>query len=348
MEPDLAPGDLANRGVGLYYSAPVLPLLLALAFPFLLVQVLWLKLTGRLPRRWPFAFAVGVAVVRFLVSRILRPLLAGEKLNLPAPGLRGRLGRETTRLSGRLAGRDAEWLTPAGSSTRRCILYLHGGAFVTGSIGTHRRLMANLARAADARVVGLDYRLAPEHRFPAGLDDCVAAYQALLDAGEDPKHLAIAGDSAGGGLTASTLLALKQRGLPLPAAAWLLSPAVDLGPDEFQPHADAKWDYLAPLLDHLEDLVGAYLGPGADRQAHLASPLRGDLSGLPPLLVHVGEYEVLLHQVREFAAKARAAGVPVTLVEGPQMVHVYPAFAGFIPEANEALAQAGAFFKQHL
>jgi acetyl esterase/lipase len=328
----------------------VLPLLLLLllAFPFLLLQVLWLKLTGRLPRRWPFAFAIGVAMVRFLISRVTRPLLAGEKLVLPVPPLRGPLARATTRQAVKLAGRDAEWLSPLGSSTRRCILYLHGGAFVTGSIGTHRRLMANLAQAADARVVGLDYRLAPEHRFPAGLDDCVAAWQALLDAGEDPRHLAIAGDSAGGGLAASTLLALKQRGLPLPAAAWLLSPAVDLGPDEFKPHDDAKWDYLAPLLEHLEGLVAAYLGPGADRQAHLASPLRGDLSGLPPLLLHVGEFEVLLAQVRDFAAKARAAGVPVTLVEGPQMVHVYPAFAGYLPEANEAFVQAGAFFKRHL
>ncbi len=326
----------------------MLPLRLALAFPFLLLRVLWLKLTGRLPARWPFAFAVAVFVVRFLIARITRPLLAGEKLDLPAPALRGRLGRETKRLAAKLAGRDAEWLTPHGSDTRRCILYLHGGAFVTGSIGTHRRLMANLARAADARVVGLDYRLAPEHRFPAGLEDCVAAYQALLDAGEDPKHLAIAGDSAGGGLTASTLLALKQRGLPLPAAAWLLSPAVDLGADEFKPHDDSKWDYLAPLLDHLEGLVGVYLGPDADRQHPLASPLRGDLTGLPPLLLHVGEYEVLLHQTRDFAARATAAGVPVTLVEGPQMVHVYPAFAGLVPEATEALAQAGAFFKRHL
>ena len=166
---------------------------------------------------------------------------------------------ETSLRPTTLAGRDAEWLVPHGQGPKRCILYLHGGAFVTGSIGTHRRLMANLARAADARVVGLDYRLAPQHRFPAGLDDCVAAYQALLDAGEDPKHLAIAGDSAGGGLTASTLLALKQRGLPLPAAAWLLSPAVDLGADEFKPHHDSKWDYLAPLLDHLED-VAAFAG----------------------------------------------------------------------------------------
>jgi acetyl esterase/lipase len=326
----------------------VLPLLLALALPFLVLRVLWLKLLGRLPARWPFAFAVGVFVVRFLITRVTRPLLAGKKLMLPSPPLRGRLGRETARSPVKLAGRDAEWLAPQGTASKRCILYLHGGAFVTGSIGTHRRLMANLARAADARVVGLDYRLAPEHRFPAGLEDCVAAYRALLDAGEDPKHLAIAGDSAGGGLTASTLLALKQRGIPLPAAAWLLSPAVDLGPEEFTPHAESHWDYLAPLLAHLEDLVGAYLGPGADRQHHLASPLRGDLAGLPPLLLHVGEYEVLLHQVRDFAAKARAAGVPVTLVEGPQMVHVYPAFAGFLPEATEALAQAGAFFKQHL
>jgi acetyl esterase/lipase len=323
------------------------PLLLVLAFPFLVCTVLWLRLIRKLPSGWPLPFAIGVFLVRFLITRIIGPLLAGEKLNLPSPGLYGQLRRETSRTSVTLAGRDAEWLVPRGPAPKRCILYLHGGAFVTGSIGTHRRLMARLARAAHARVVGLDYRLAPQHPFPAGLDDCVAAYEALLAAGEDPKHLAIAGDSAGGGLTASTLLALKQRGLPLPAAAWLLSPAVDLASDRFAPTAESKWDYLAPLLGHLDGLVSAYL-PGGDILAPLASPARGDLSGLPPLLLHVGEYEALLTQVRDFAAKAKAAGVNVTLIEGAQMVHVYPAFAGFVREADEAMARAGAFFKEHL
>lgn len=316
---------------------------LLLALPLLVARVLVRRLRGLLPGRWTLSFAVAVEVVRFLIARMMRPLLEGAKPDLPALRLRGRLARTTERRPARLGGCAAEWLSPSGPAPARCVLYLHGGAFVTGSIGTHRLIMARLAHAAAARVVGIEYRLAPEHRFPAGLEDCVAAYSELLEAGEPPSRLVLAGDSAGGGLAASTLLALKERGLPLPAAAWLLSPAVDLADERPSWVRNAAWDYLAPLAHSVATLVPAYLGPGADAAAPLASPLRGDLAGLPPLLIHVGEKEVLHDQVVEFAGRARAAGVDVTLVVGADMVHVYPAFLGLVPEAAEAFAAAGAF-----
>lgn len=316
------------------------------AFPLLFAQVLVARWRGRHPARWTFPFAVAIAVFRYFISRGLGALLAGKKPPLPSPPLLGALARRTERRPSTLAGRQAEWLLPRGASPSRVVLYLHGGAFVTGSIGTHRALMAHVAHAASARVVGLDYRLAPEHRFPKGLDDCVGAYLALLEQGERPSRIVIAGDSAGGGLTASTLLALKDRGLPLPAAAWMISPAVDLTDTRPSWERNAAYDYLAPLRAHVDTFVPTYLGP-VDPKTPLASPIEGTLAGLPPLLIHVGEKEVLHDQVVAFADKARTAGVDVTLEVGADMVHVWPAFVGVTPEAAAALARAGAFVQRH-
>lgn len=318
---------------------------LVLIAPWLVVRVLWQRRFGQLPASWPVAYGVAVAVLRFVVGAAIGPLMAGRKSNLPSPPVLGRLSRSTERRAVKLAGRDAEWLTPAGPSPLRCVLYLHGGAFVTGSIGTHRQVMAQLAHVANARVVGLDYRLAPEYRFPAGLEDCLAAWEELLAAGELPQNMAIAGDSAGGGLTASMLLALRDRGLPLPAAAWLLSPAVDLLDERPSWHDNLPYDYLAPIVAHRELFVPTYLGRGGDASQPLVSPVRGTLGGLPPLLIHVGEKEVLRDQIIDYAARATAAGVEVTLVVGRDMVHVYPAFLGLTPLAAEAFVQAGAFLK---
>ncbi len=318
-----------------------------LALPWLVVRVIARHLLGRLPQRWPLPFAVAVAVLHFFVGAILGPLMAGRKLNLPSAPLRGRLGRETERRAGVLGDRPVEWLWPRETASKRCILYLHGGAFVTGSIDTHRPMMAQLAHAGAARVVGLDYRLAPQHPFPAALDDCVAAWQALLDAGEDPRQMVIAGDSAGGGLAASTLLVLKAKGLALPAAAWLVSPAVDLADDRPSWQRNLPFDYLAPLRGQLQRLVPTYLGANGNPMDPLASPVYGELTGLPPLLIHVGEREVLHDQVAAFAGRAQAAGVDTTLVVGADMVHVYPAFLGLVPAAAEAFAEAGSFVQTH-
>ncbi len=320
---------------------------LALALPLLVAGALANRWRGVWPRSWSLPFAVAVAVVRYMVGLMIGPLLTGAKLNLPSPGLPRRLRHTTERRSGSLAGRPIEWLWPRGTSPKRCVLYLHGGAFVTGSIGTHRALMVRLAHAAQARVVGLDYRLAPEHRFPAGLDDCVAVWRALLEQGEAAQSMAIAGDSAGGGLAAATLLALKGRGDPLPAAAWLLSPAVDLTDQRPSWQRNLAYDYLSPMAGHLEQFVPAYLGD-ADPLQPLASPIHGDLAGLPPLLIHVGEREVLHDQVVAYAQRARELGVEVELITGADMVHVYPAFVGLAPEADQALQRAGQFLSARL
>lgn len=314
--------------------------------PFLVARVAVRRLRGLTPRRWTFLFAMANEVVRWWIAAVLGRFATGAAPgNLPSPRLRGRLARDTQLEPTTLAGCNAEWHRPRGKDTKRCLLYLHGGGFVTGSIGTHRALMARLAQAAEARVVGIDYRLAPAHPFPAGLDDCVAAYRALLDSGEKPEHLFIGGDSAGGGLTLSTLLRLKAEGLPMPAGAVVLSPAVDLTDVRDSWHANFEVDYLGPIRDHVLALVPAYLGPEPDPMQPLASPIQGDLAGLPPLCIHVGQREVLRDQVLAFADKAKASGVPVELLVGEDMVHVWHAFAGLQPESDAAIAQLGAFLR---
>jgi len=315
-----------------------------LVLPFLVFRVAWRRLRGALPARWTFTFALAIESLRWMIDGMLGRFVAGATAALPDPKLRGWLARETETEPTTLAGRPAEWIRPRQHS-ERCLLYLHGGGFVTGSIGTHRRLMARLAVAGQTRVVGLDYRLAPAHPFPAGLDDCVAAYRALLDAGEKPERLFIGGDSAGGGLTLSTLLRLKAEGLPMPAGAVALSPAVDLVDIRDSWHANADFDYLTPIRDHVLALIPAYLGPEPNPMHPFASPIYGDLAGLPPLLLHVGGREVMRDQVVAFAEAAKAAGVPVELHVGEDMVHVFHAFFDVQPDAETAIERIGAFLK---
>lgn len=245
-----------------------------------------------------------------------------------------------------VAGRPAEWVAAPGSSAEQALLYLHGGGYCIGSIASHRMLTADLSRAAGVRVLLLDYRLAPEHPFPAAVDDAVAAYRFLLDAGFDRRRLAIAGDSAGGGLTAATLLALRDSDTPLPAAAALLSPWLDLSQsgESMDSRADAD-----PIVqrDPLQRMADAYLA-GAHAETPLASPLFADLRHLPPLLIHVGTAETLLDDARRFAARASEAGVAATLEVWDDMIHVWHAFGMLLPEARDANARVGSFLRQHL
>lgn len=242
-------------------------------------------------------------------------------------------------------GRPAEWVAAAGGRDDRALLYLHGGGYCIGSINSHRLLAADLARAAGVRVLVLDYRLAPEHPFPAAVDDAVAAYRFLLDAGFDRRRLAIAGDSAGGGLTAATLLALRDRDLPLPAAAALLSPWLDLSQSGDSMTTCAALDPMVQRAS-LQRMADAYLA-GGDPRTPLASPLFGDLRHLPPLLIQVGTAETLLDDARRFAARASEAGVEATLEVWDDMIHVWQAF-GMLPEARDAQARIGEFLRRHL
>lgn len=243
-----------------------------------------------------------------------------------------------------VAGRPAEWVTAPGARGDRIVLYLHGGGYVIGSLATHRDLAARVSRAAASRVLLLDYRRAPEHRFPAAVEDALAGYRWVLAQGHDPRRVALAGDSAGGGLVLVTLAGLRDAGDPLPAAAVCLSPWADLSlsGDSITSRAGAD-----PAVDRatLRRWAGYYLAGGDPRQPQ-ASPLYADLSGLPPLLVLVGTAEILLDDAARVAQKAAAAGVEVSYEQWLDLGHVFAAYAG-TPEAGQAAALIGAFLAEH-
>jgi monoterpene epsilon-lactone hydrolase len=246
-----------------------------------------------------------------------------------------------------VAGMTAEWVTSPAIDPSHVILYLHGGGYVVGSLNTHRDLAARLGRAAGARVLAIEYRLAPEHPHPAAVDDAVAAYRWLRAQGASPAHLAIAGDSAGGGLTIATLTALRDLGEPLPKAGVCFSPWVDL--EGTGPSMDTNLD--DPMLNRASILHFArfYLGLGTiDPRTPLAAPLYADLTGLPPLLIQASRHEVLLDDATRIAARARDAGVACELDLTDEVPHVWQIFANILPEAQQALDRAGAFVRRHL
>lgn len=244
-------------------------------------------------------------------------------------------------------GVPAVWVGTPDAAPDAAVLYLHGGGYVAGSIASHRNLTGHLARAVGCRLLVADYRLAPEHPFPAAVDDAVAAYRWLLAQGLSPDKVAIAGDSAGGGLAVACLVALRDAGDPMPAAGVPISALVDMEATGDSMVSRAAAD---PMVDPagIPAMVSAYVGPGGDRRHPLASPLHADLSGLPPLLIHVGDAEVLLDDSVRLAERTKAAGVDTTLEVWPEMVHVWHLSAGFVPEADEAVARIAAFLRPYL
>ncbi len=244
-----------------------------------------------------------------------------------------------------VGGVPAEWIVAPEAQNDRVILYLHGGGYIIGSMRTHREMVSRLSRAAGARALGLDYRLAPENPFPAGLEDSIAAYRGLIAAGVDPAKIVIAGDSCGGGQTVSTLVALRYLGEPMPAAGVCISPWVDLANTGESMTTNAEVDPVVQkeLLDFMAQL---FLGE-RDRRTPLASPLYADLHGLPPLLIQVGSAETLLDDSARLAERAKAAGVEVTLDVWDDMVHVWHMFAPILPEGQRAIDRAGEFIRQH-
>lgn len=247
-----------------------------------------------------------------------------------------------------LGGRPAERITPVGAAPGGVVLYFHGGGYCIGSIGSHRGIGGRLALASGCQVVTLDYRLAPEHPFPAAVDDATAAYRELLALGTGPDGIAVAGDSAGGGLTIATLLALRGEGSPLPAAAVCLSPWLDL--TQSSPAYDRLAD-LDPMVskEGLDLMADAYAGD-RDRRSELISPLFAeDLGGLPPTMIEVGSSEVLLDDSIVFADRLEAAGVEVALTVWPEMIHVFQMFGELLdPEAGKSIAAIGAFVSERL
>jgi phosphinothricin tripeptide acetyl hydrolase len=235
----------------------------------------------------------------------------------------------------------AEWLEPPLARDGAAIVYFHGGGYAIGSPHSHRHLAAAIGRSARAPVLLPDYRLAPEHPFPAAVDDAVAAYRWLVERGQAPARTVLAGDSAGGGLTVATLLALRERGLPLPAAGVCISPWVDLTLSGASYTTKTASDPIVTRAG-VTEMARAYLGP-TDARTPLASPLFADLVGLPPLLIQVGSEEVLLDDAVALAERARAAGVDVAIETWPDMIHVWHWFLPMLDEAQAAIDRIGAF-----
>jgi monoterpene epsilon-lactone hydrolase len=237
----------------------------------------------------------------------------------------------------------AEWLRPPSAEPGRVVLYLHGGGYVIGSPRSHRHLAAAIAGAAGASALLLDYRLAPEHPYPAAVEDATSAYRWLLDQAIAPEHIVIAGDSAGGGLTVATLLALREARVPLPAGAVCISPWVDLTCSGASYATMAAADPIV-RRSGVEEMARAYLGATPPRSP-LASPLFADLRGLPPLLIHVGSDEVLLDDAVQLAERAKAAGVDATLEVYDHMIHVWHWFLPMLDEAQTAVEAIGRFVR---
>lgn len=243
-------------------------------------------------------------------------------------------------------GVPAQWLTPAGAAHDRVLMYVHGGGYVMMSAETHRKLAGHLAKATGCRALNVDYRLAPEHPHPAAVTDAVAAYRWLLEQGIAAHNIAIAGDSAGGGLTLAAALKIRDDGLPLPAALLPISPWTDMEGTGASMQSRAEVDMIV-TPQAIAQLSQVFL-QGADPRDPYASPLHGDLRGLPPLFLQTGDEEVLLDDSTRFADRARAAGVDVTLEVVPEMQHVFQIAAGTLPEADAAIARLGAWLKPRL
>lgn len=240
---------------------------------------------------------------------------------------------------------EAEWITPDNWDHEKYILYLHGGGYGMGSINSHRSLMARLGRAARARVLGINYRLAPEHPFPAAVEDASTAYRYLLDLGIPSCRIAVAGDSAGGGLTVALFVKLRDEGQPLPAAGVCFSPWMDLSPAWDKRRYKESCD---PFIDLKSIEIWGRKYAGVHVGHPLASPIHADLRGLPPLLVQVGTCEVLHYDALSLRDHCVRDGVPCVLEEYPDQIHVFQVFGGFLKTSDKALISAGMFIKKQL
>ncbi len=283
-----------------------------------------------------------------------------DNVNLDEPGLsalelRERMDSMTGSMPGpdgvtfeavEVSGVAALWVRPDGAVSDAALLYFHGGGYVLGSPETHRNITAQLAQRLGCAVLSVHYGLAPERPHPAAVDDATAAYRWLLAHGFIPGRIAIAGDSAGGGLTLALLLKLRDEGVPLPAAAAPISPWTDLTLTSETMRTMADQDPMCNGAG-LGRMAAWFVGDG-DYEDPYVSPIFGDATGLPPLLIQVGEIETLRDDAVGFGAVAVAAGVDCTVEVVPEMVHVFQAFAGVVPEADAALDRIATFLRSHM
>ncbi|SDC61184.1 Acetyl esterase/lipase [Melghirimyces thermohalophilus] len=243
-------------------------------------------------------------------------------------------------------GIPAEWVVAPDAVEEHVFLYLHGGAYILGSCETHRELAARLSRATATRVLVIEYRLAPEHPYPAAVEDAVTAYRWLLSTGVSPEQIVVGGDSAGGGLSMALLLSLKEAGEPLPSCAVLLSPWTDMeGTGESMKSRAHRDPWLEPQSVRATSTLYTQ---DLDPRHPLVSPIYGDLQGLPPLLVHVGEDEILLDDSVRLVERARDAGVDVTFKRWEEMWHVFQGFAAKVPEGRQSIAEIGEYVADKL
>lgn len=288
-------------------------------------------------------------LIRFQIKRklrknpdimLLRPIMDGMV------GMQPPLPTDITIEQTALGGVPTERLSAPDTKTGAAFLYIHGGGWVAGSPATHRPLIWRLTKQIGIPVYAIDYRLAPEHPYPAGLDDCVAAYRALLDQGIPTSAIIVGGDSAGGNLTLALALRLKAEGLALPAALVCLSPATDLTASGNSITANAKAD--AMFIPAMMETTGPRYFPGGDASDPFISPLFGDVTGFPPTLFQVGATEMLLDDSTRMADKMKTAGVAATLDVWPKVWHVWQLTADRLPEGEQAIVKIAAFVKSHL
>jgi acetyl esterase/lipase len=243
-------------------------------------------------------------------------------------------------------GVPVEWVAVPESDPENVVFYLHGGGYFIGSLNTHREFISRLCRVTRARALNVGYRLAPENPFPAAVEDAVAAWRWLLGQGANAQRTIIAGDSAGGGLTVCALVAIRDAGLPLPAAAVCISPWTDM--ENSGESMTSKADADPIIQKEFIDQATAHYIQNSDPRNPLASPIYADLSGLPPILIHVGENETLLDDSARLAERAKAAGMDVTLEVWDEMIHVWHIFAAILPEGQQAIDRIGEWVREKL
>jgi len=297
------------------------------------------------PRRpgWTLRTELAQSVMRAVLMRSKQrggPWLRAVQASLP---VQVAFANEVSFEPAEVGGVPGAWCTPRAGRPERSVLFFHGGGYVIGSVAGYRDVLARLAVGANARVLGIDYRLAPEHRFPAQQEDCLAAARALLGSGVAPAQLALAGDSAGGALAVATLCALRDAGEPLPGAAVLICPWTE-------PYAEGGSMETNDASDFgdRELLVGWAKDTGAPPSDPRFAVANAKLEGLPPLLVQTGSAEILFDQIGRFAEKARAAGVDVELQVFPEMFHDFQLQASLLPEGAAALEDAARFLRTRL